>query len=115
VQPARHGADGPRDVAVVGGMVYFKVDSTLGQSQQDYGGDLHVVDLAANTDSLIVPTFDPDSSMWFRRPALSPDRRLLVAEGRPYTLVRHVDEAGNLLFIDTLIAPAANLYEYVLP
>jgi len=105
---------GRRLIAVVGGMVYYTVDSTLGPSQRDYGGDLHVVNLASGADS-VLGNADPSRSIWFRRPALSPDGRLLVAEGRPYTLIRHVDEAGNLLYTDTIIAPAANLYEYRLP
>lgn len=105
---------GRRLVAVVGGMLYYVVDPTLGPSQRDYGGDLHVVDLGGTGDS-VLPISDPSKFVWFRRPALSSDGRMLVAEGRPYTLIRHVDAAGNLLFTDTIIAPAANLYEFRLP
>lgn len=105
---------GRRLIAVVGGMLYYRVDSTLGPSQRDYGGDIHVVDLSGSTDS-VLGNSDPAALIWFRRPGLSPDGRLLVAEGRPVTLIRHVDAAGNLLFTDTIIAPAADLYEYRLP
>jgi hypothetical protein len=51
----------------------------------------------------------------FRRPAVSPDGRLLVAEGRHRTLIRHADAAGNLPYTDTIIDPAAKLFEYTLP
>jgi hypothetical protein len=101
-------------VAVVGGMDYYTIDSTLGPRVRDYGGELHVVDMVRDTD-VVMGFSDLDHPIWFRRPALSPDGRLLVAEGRHYTLVRHTDEAGTLLWTDTIIDPAAKLFEYTLP
>jgi hypothetical protein len=105
---------GAKLVAVVGGMDYYMIDSTLGPRVRDYGGELHVVDMLRDTD-VVMGVSDLDHPIWFRRPALSPDGHLLVAEGRHYTLVRHTDEAGNLLYTDTIIDPAAKLFEYQLP
>ena len=74
---------GNRLVAVVGGRVTFLEGPNPGQLVQwDYGGLLHVVDLAANTDqsvSLPIPAF-------VRRPALSPDGSRIVVEGYPLTI-----------------------------
>jgi len=111
-----------RDVAVgaqrlfaaVGGMVYYRTDQPVGPTQRDYGGELHMMDLAGVTDT-VLGTSEPGITIWFRHPAVSPDGHRLVAEGRPYSLVRHTDEAGNLLYTDTIIAAAPNLYEYRLP
>jgi hypothetical protein len=101
-------------VAVVGGMDYYTIDPTLGPRVRDYGGELHVVDMVRDTD-VVMGFSDLNHPIWFRRPALSPDGHLLVAEGRHYTLVRHTDEAGTLLWSDTIIDPAAKLFEYGLP
>lgn len=100
--------------AVVGGMVYYRTDQPVGPTQRDYGGELHMMDLAGVSDT-VLGTSEPGITIWFRHPAVSPDGHRLVAEGRPYSLIRHTDEAGNLLYTDTLIAPAPNLYEYHLP
>jgi hypothetical protein len=99
---------------VVSGMVYYAVDSTLGPSQRDNGGDIHLVDLATGAEETL-RVLDLNHPMWFRRPALSPDGHLLVAEGRVYELIKHTDEAGNLLFTDTIIDATPNLYEYQFP
>jgi hypothetical protein len=58
--------------AIVGGDVSYAVDSVLGGSQPDHGGDLFL--LKAGTAAIQLG----DSSWRFRRPALSPDGRLLV-------------------------------------
>jgi hypothetical protein len=50
--------------------------------------------------------------VWFRRPELAPDRRHLVLEGRPVTLIRHTDEAGNLLFTDTIMGRSGDIWRY---
>jgi len=105
---------GSRLMAVVSGMIYYAIDSTLGPSQRDNGGDLHVVDLSTGSE-VALGFSDPNRPIWFRRPALSPDGRLLVTEGRVYELIVHTDEAGNILFTDTIIDPTPNLYEYQLP
>jgi hypothetical protein len=113
--PARDVAKvGATLVAVVGGMDYYTIDSILGPRVRDYGGELHVVDMVRDT-ATVMGFSDLDHPIWFRRPALSPDGHLLVAEGRHYTLVRHVDEAGVLLWTDTIIDPTAKLFEYHLP
>jgi hypothetical protein len=105
---------GSRLIAVVSGMVYYAVDSTLGPSQRDNGGDLYVIDLAGGT-AVMLGVSDLNHPIWFRHPALSPDGRLLVAEGRVYELIKHTDMAGNLLYTDTIIDATPNLYEYRLP
>ena len=105
---------GSRLIAVVSGMIYYAIDSTLGPSQRDNGGDLHVVDLSTGSEAALGFS-DLNHPIWFRRPALSPDGRLLVTEGRVYELILHVDEAGNLLYTDTIIDPTPNLYEYLFP
>lgn len=105
---------GTRLIAIVSGMVYYTPDSTLGASQRDNGGNIHVVDLTSGAEAVLGYS-DQNHPIWFRRPALSPDGRLLVAEGRVYELIRHTDEAGNLLYTDTIIAPTPNVYEYGLP
>jgi hypothetical protein len=68
---------GSRLVAVVGGKVSFGFDSNLGYFvQQDSGGPLHVVDLTTGADAVLaIPP------LAFRRPALSPSGKRLVAEG----------------------------------
>ena len=68
---------GSRLVAVVGGKVSFGFDSNLGfVVQQDSGGPLHVVDLTTGADAVLAVT-----GLAFRRPALSPSGKRLVAEG----------------------------------
>jgi WD40 repeat protein len=105
---------GNRLIAVVGGMVYYTADSVLGASQRDNGGDIHVVDLTTGAEETL-RVLDLNHPIWFRRPSLSPDGHLLVVEGRVYQLIKHTDEAGNLLFTDTIIDATPNLYEYRLP
>ena len=105
---------GQRLVAVVGGMVYYRTDQAVGPTQRDYGGDLHMMNLAGSGDT-VLGNSDPSMSIWFRHPAVSPDGHRLVAEGRPYHLIRHTDEAGNLLYTDTIIPSSPDLYEYHLP
>jgi WD40-like Beta Propeller Repeat len=108
--------EGSQLVAVVGGMVYYSVDAGGLEHQLDNGGDLHLVDLTTGSDKVMpVLTGDTLRPIWYRHPALSPDGRILVADGKRYFLVRHVDAAGNLLYTDTLIDSNRNLYEYELP
>ncbi|HEX4601682.1 MAG TPA: hypothetical protein VH116_09860 [Gemmatimonadales bacterium] len=64
-----------RLAVVVGGNVSVTYDSTLGHAvQRDSGGPLHVVDLASGRDTILA------SVLPFRRPALSPSGKQLVAE-----------------------------------
>ena len=64
-----------RLVAVVGGDVTYVVDSVLGASQVDHGGELHVVTLATGAETVI-----GDATSRFRRPAFSPNGTRLVTE-----------------------------------
>jgi hypothetical protein len=64
-----------RLVAVVGGDVTYVVDSVLGASQVDHGGELHIVTLATGAETVM-----GDVTSRFRRPALSPDGTRLVTE-----------------------------------
>lgn len=73
---------GGRLLAVVGGNVSFAYDSLLGFAvQRDGGGSLHVVDLASGTDGVL-----PAGGLLFRRPALSPSGRRVIAEAAPDSL-----------------------------
>src|SRR6185295_10909698 len=64
-----------RLVAVVGGAVTYAVDSVLGPSQVDQGGELHVVTLATGAETVL-----GDSTSRYRRPAFSSDGTRLVTE-----------------------------------
>jgi len=64
-----------RLVAVVGGDITYVVDSVLGASQVDHGGELHVVTLATGAETVI-----GDATSRFRRPAFSPNGTRLVTE-----------------------------------
>ena len=67
---------GARLVAVVGGPVIDSVDPFIGRIQVDSGGRLFLANLLTATDSMVVA----DTTMRFRRPALSPDGRRVAAE-----------------------------------
>jgi Tol biopolymer transport system component len=65
-----------RLVAVVGGDVVASFNPDLGALiQSDDGGYLYWVDLASGTATQL-----PDTGFRYRRPALSPDGRRVVAE-----------------------------------
>jgi len=64
--------------AVVGGAVGYFHDPTLGPLQFDGGGVLHAVNLLLGTDTPMA-----DAARYYRRIALSPDGRHIVAEGLP--------------------------------
>lgn len=64
-----------RLVAVVGGDVTYVVDSVLGASQVDRGGELHFVTLATGAETVI-----GNVTSRFRRPALSSDGTRVTAE-----------------------------------
>jgi WD40 repeat protein len=68
---------GTRMAAVVGGRVVFAVDPSLGPTQWDSGGTLHLVDLQNGSDSNL------DGPGLFRRPQLSPSGTAIVAEVYP--------------------------------
>jgi hypothetical protein len=64
-----------RLVAVVGGDVTYVVDTVLGVSQLDHGGELHVVTLATGAETVL-----GDSASRFRRPALSSNGTRIATE-----------------------------------
>jgi len=64
-----------RLVAVVGGDVTYVVDTVLGASQVDHGGELHIVTLGTGAETVL-----GDSTSRFRRPAFSPDGTRLATE-----------------------------------
>jgi len=64
-----------RLVAVVGGDVTYVVDTVLGASQVDRGGEIHVVTLSSGAETVI-----GNVTSRFRRPALSPDGTRVVVE-----------------------------------
>src|SRR5258705_318827 len=67
--------------AVVGGAVGYSHDPTLGPLQFDGGGVIHAVNLLLGTDTPMA-----DAARYYRRIALSPDGRHIVAEGLPIVL-----------------------------
>lgn len=69
------GVSAGRLVAVVGGDVTYVVDTVLGASQVDRGGELHVVTLSSGAETVI-----GDSTSRFRRPALTADGTRVVTE-----------------------------------
>jgi hypothetical protein len=71
---------GSRMAAVVGGRVQFADDPSLGPTQWDSGGTLHVVNLQDGTD---VTLENPAPPMLFRRPQLSPSGSSVLVEGYP--------------------------------
>jgi hypothetical protein len=74
---------GTRIVAVVGGSVLYQFEFPHnGFVQRDEGGDLHFVDLATGTHSVV-----EGDSVLFRHPVISPDRRRVVAEVSPFAPV----------------------------
>jgi len=69
------GVSSGRLVAVVGGDVTYVVDSVLGASQVDRGGELHFVILATGAETVI-----GDVTSRFRHPALSADGTRVATE-----------------------------------
>jgi Tol biopolymer transport system component len=63
-------------VAIVGGIVQFVTDPSLGPVQPDEGGVLTMVDLSTGTETVL----DADVTVVYRRPAISPDGSSVVAE-----------------------------------
>jgi DNA-binding beta-propeller fold protein YncE len=86
-------------VAVIGGRVSYAVDAVLGPVQADDGGDLVAVDRETGQ---VVPL--AGGGRWFRRPAIAPDGRHVVAQGAAYAI------AGT----DTVVAPS-DLWVFALP
>jgi len=69
------GVSAGRLVAIVGGDVRYVVDTVLGASQVDRGGEIHVVTLSSGAEMVI-----GDPTTFFRRPTFSPGGTRVVAE-----------------------------------
>jgi hypothetical protein len=92
---------GTRMAAVVGGRVAFGIDPSLGPTQWDSGGTLHVLSLQDGSDTVV------DGPGMFRRPQLSPSGTAIVAEVYPLD----VDPVtGN-----TLVSRSGDLYLFGQP
>ena len=75
--------DGTRLVAVVGGSVLYQFEvAHSGYVQRDEGGNLHFVDVASSAHTVI-----EDSTVLYRHPVFSPDRRRIVVEVSPFAPV----------------------------
>jgi hypothetical protein len=95
---------GDRMALIVGGRVAFANDPSLGPTQWDSGGTVHVLDLQSGADvSLDAP--GPGLS---RRPRLSPSGSVIVAEVYPLIVSDNVPP-------DTTVARVADLYEFGIP
>ena len=85
-------------VTIVGGIVEFINDPSRGPVQPDEGGVLTMVDLSTGVETVL----DTDTTVVYRRPALSPDGFSIVVE-------RYQVISG------TLVDPLADLYLFSLP
>jgi hypothetical protein len=95
---------GTRMAAVVGGRIAFTVDPSLGPTQWDSGGVMHVVNLQDGTDMILAA---PGLS---RRPQLSPSGSAVVAE--VYPLIINVLGPG---VVDTIVSKVGDLYSFGQP
>jgi hypothetical protein len=86
---------------VVGGRVHFALDPSLGPTQWDSGGLLHVVSLADDSDALIAT---PTADGLFRRPRVSPSGTEIVAERYPLIF------GGGGDIPDTTVSRTADLF-----
>ena len=85
-------------VAIVGGIVQFVIDPTLGPVQPDEGGVFTMVNLSTGVETVL----DTDTTVVYRRPAISPDGSSIVVE-------RYQVISG------TLVDRRADLYLFSLP
>lgn len=91
---------GSRMAAVVGGRVTFATDPSLGPTQWDSGGVLHVVNLQDGSDMTL------NGPGLFRRPQLSPSGAGIVAEVYPLIItVNPVDGTR-----DTMVSRVGDLF-----
>jgi hypothetical protein len=95
---------GNQMAAVVGGRVNFGMDPSVGPTQWDSGGTLHVVNLQDGSDMTI------DGPGLIRRPQLSPAATGVVAEVFP--LVVTPNSEGST---DTTVSRIGNLYLFGQP
>jgi hypothetical protein len=94
---------GSRLTAVVGGRVHFVDEPSLGPTQFDSGGVVHVVDLISDADQAL-----DQPGLLFRRPALGPAGDRIVAEGYP-VLVTVINAPGGTV-ADTTVGRSSDLY-----
>jgi hypothetical protein len=92
---------GTRMAAVVGGRVAFAVDSSLGPTQWDSGGVVHVVNLQDGSEMIL----DAPGPGLSRRPQLSPSGAAVVAEVYPL-IFPDVDPP------DTIVSKVGDLFVY---
>jgi hypothetical protein len=95
---------GNRMAAVVGGRVAFAVDPSLGPTQWDSGGVIHVVNLQDGDDTII----DAPGPGLSRRPQLSPSGSAVVAEVYPLLL-------GLGPTTDTTVSKVGDLFTFGQP
>jgi hypothetical protein len=87
---------GGRMAVVVGGRVHFSVDPSLGPTQWDSGGIVHLVNLQDGSDITLA---DPTQGL-FRRPQISPSGTQVVVERNPFVVLEG----------DTMVLPVADLF-----
>jgi hypothetical protein len=90
---------GNRMAAVVGGRVTFGIDPSMGPTQWDSGGTLHVVNFQDGSDLTL------DGPGLFRRPQLSPSGSSVITE--VYPLIITFLGPG---FVDTTVSRVGDLY-----
>jgi hypothetical protein len=95
---------GDRMAAVVGGRVAFAVDPSLGPTQWDSGGVVHVVNLQDGSDMIL----DAPGPGLSRRPQLSPSGSAVVAEVYPLII-------ADLVPPDTVVSKVGDLFSYGQP
>jgi hypothetical protein len=81
--------------AVVGGVVSYAHDPSLGPIQRDQGGVVHAVDLVFGSDAAL-----PAAGRLYRHLALSPDGQRIVAEGYDF----------GVTGVDTVVSRHATLW-----
>jgi len=97
---------GSQMAATVGGKVSFVNDPSLGPTQWDSGGLVHVVDLTSGADVILQA-----QRMFFRRPQLSSSGAAVVAEGYPLTIIPGAVEGQ----FDTVVARVGDLIRFGSP
>jgi hypothetical protein len=93
--------------AVVGGRVHFAIDPSLGPTQWDSGGIVHVVNLLDGADMTLG---DPADLGLFRRPQISPAGDQIVVERYQVVLTEIRDQNGSLIAVDTSVVREGDLY-----
>jgi hypothetical protein len=95
---------GSRMAAVVGGRIAFTVDPSLGPTQWDSGGVVHVVNLQDGSDVIL------DAPGLTRRPQLAPSGSAVVAEVYPL-IITNVAPGDS----DTTVSKVGDLFSFGQP